>query len=132
MNIQSRKIIEVSAIEQPQYAAEWFDYLIHRLVTGGVVGVIEPKWEVGSEVDWVFTSRKTGEQGIVASCPVFLLRMILAQCGCRLEISPYGGHSIFEVRYRGEEQPTPHGFSLFLCNEQAMGLWMKLYLYRLR
>lgn len=123
--------IKIHRIETPpEDVVAYPDFLLCLLLQSGV-GKIEPDWKLsdGKQIDWVFTSRVSGEQKTVASCPVHWLRPIFARFGLRVNINPYCGHALFKVRFAENEEPSKESFSLFLCNEPTMEIWMKLYFY---
>ena len=95
------------------------------------VGKIEPELNLhnGEQIDWVFTSRISGEQKILASCPSHWLRTIFARFAFQIGISPDSGHAIFKLRIGEDERLSKESFCLFLCNEPTMEIWMKLYFY---
>jgi hypothetical protein len=123
--------ITIQRIEtSPEDVVTYPDFLLCLLLQSGV-GKIEPDWESSGrkQVDWVFTSRISGGQKTLASCPVSWLRSIFARFAIVVNIRPYCGHVLFKVKFGEDEEPSNESFSLFLCNEPTMEIWMKLYFY---
>jgi hypothetical protein len=123
--------ITIQKIETPpEDVVTYPDFLLCLLRQSGV-GKIEPDWKSsgGKQVDWVFTSRISGEQKTLASCPAHWLRPIFAKFGFLVNINPYCGHAVFKIRFGEDGEPGKESFSLFLCNEPTMEIWMKLYFY---
>jgi hypothetical protein len=109
----------------------WPDHLLHRLATAGI-GRVEAELPTDrGVVVWQYTSRLSGERRELAQLPVGWFRPVLARLAVFAGLpSLYGGHALFAVT-PFPEWPTggAYRFSLFLCNEPAMGLWARLYLY---
>jgi hypothetical protein len=129
------KKIEIQPIEQEPSAEEFRqypDYLIGCLLREGV-GMIEADREHcrDDKVDFVFTLRKTGESKIIGSLTSGLFRSMLARLGprCGADEMLYAGHTLFTCKYEREGSVRLHRFSLFVCNEPTMGVWLRLYLY---
>ena len=125
------QIITIQRIQTPpEDVAGYPDFLLCLLLQSGV-GKIEPdlKSSQGKQVDWVFTSRISGEKKTLASCPAYWLRPIFAKFGFQADINPYCGHALFKIKFGDDEEPSKESFSLFLCNEPTMEIWMKLYFY---
>ena len=129
------KTIEVQRIEVEPTGEEFRlypDYLVNRLIKLGV-GVIEATRTSGDSerVDLVFTSHQTGESETVASIGSGIFRPLLARLGPRFgaEDMLYMGHTLFACEAECNGQKRLHRFSLFVCNEPTMGVWMKLYFY---
>jgi hypothetical protein len=129
------KTIELQRIEGVPTDEEFRlypDFLINQLIKLGV-GVIEasrPRDSLG-RVDFVYTSHRTGENRVAASIGEGFFRPLLARLGPRFgaEDMLYAGHTLFACKAEREGQQRLHRFSLFVCNEPSMGIWMKLYLY---
>jgi hypothetical protein len=129
------KEIEIQLIEKEPSAEEFRlypDYLIDCLLREGV-GMIEADREHhhDDKVDFVFTLRKTGESKIIGSLTSGFFRSVLARFGprCGAEEMLYAGHTLFACKYEREGSVRLHRFSLFVCNEPTMGVWLRLYLY---
>lgn len=109
--------------------AEVPDLLFGLLMSQGN-GLLEAKslaWD--KPVEWLFTRRRTDVAETLYSCPPHLFRSILAAFAFKVNISPYGGHTFFSVRYEDEAEPCPGRFSFYLSNASISGYWAKLYLY---
>jgi hypothetical protein len=102
--------------------------LLHLLIEQGV-GCLEASAARDAAIVWSFTSRLSRERKEVATTPAQLFRPLLARFAVLMGLSPYGGHILFGLRIEGEDAPRPERFSLYLCNEPTMGIWIKLYLY---
>ncbi len=129
------KEIEIQPIEKEPTAEDFRlypDYLIGCLLREGV-GLIEADRERhrDDKVDFVLTLRKTGETKIVGSLTSGFFRSVLARFGprCGAEDMLYAGHTLFACKYGREGSDRLHRFSLFVCNEPTMGVWLRLYLY---
>lgn len=112
--------------------SDYPDFLICCLLRKGI-GRIEADRAAAhnGKVDFIFTDRKTGRSELVGSVGQGVFRPILARfsvwCGA-VEIV-YSGHTLFACEWENEGKKRMHRFSLFLCNEPTIGIWMKLYLY---
>ena len=108
------------------------DFLANLLIKLGV-GVLEASrpGDGNGPVDFVYTCHQTGESRVAASIGGGFFRPLLARLGPRFgaEDMLYMGHTLFACEAECEGQKRLHRFSLFVCNEPAMGIWMKLYLY---
>ena len=108
------------------------DFLVKQLIKLGV-GVLEASREKDSSgrVDFIQTSHQTGEKRVAATIGAGFFRPLLARLGPRFgaEDMLYMGHTLFACEADSKGQQRLHRFSLFVCNEPAMGIWMKLYLY---
>ncbi len=84
-------------------------------------------------VDFIFTSHKTGQSEVAASIGSGFFRSLLARLGPRFGADDmlYMGHTLFACEAECEGQKRLHRFSLFVCNEPTMGIWMKLYFYKI-
>jgi hypothetical protein len=129
------KEIEIQPIEIPPSAEEFRlypDYLIRCLLREGV-GMIEADREHhhDDKVDFVLKLHQTGEAKIVGSLTLAFFRSLLARFGprCGAEEMLYAGHTLFACKCEREGIIRLHRFSLFICNEPAMGIWLRLYLY---
>jgi hypothetical protein len=106
------------------------DHILHRLAAAGI-GRVDAELPVGGDhVLWEYVPRLRGARRELARQPIREFRPVLARFATVTGISPYGGYAAFAV------EPFPewpadgtHRFSLYLCNEPAMGLWARLYLY---
>lgn len=129
------KTIELQQIEVQPVSEElrlYPDFLATRLIQLGI-GVIEATRpnDDREQVDFLFTSHKTGKSEIVASIGRGFFRPLLARLGPRFGSQDmlYTGHALFACEADHNGRKHMHRFSLFVCNEPTMGIWMKLYLY---
>jgi hypothetical protein len=108
------------------------DFLVNLLINCGI-GVIEAGRETdgSGQINFIFTSHKTGKSEVVGSIESRFFRPLLARLGPRFgaEDMLYMGHTLFACDGECEGKNRTHRFSLFVCNEPTMGIWMKLYLY---
>jgi hypothetical protein len=110
------------------------DYLVNLLLKLGIGGIEATRATDGKEsVNFVFTSHQTGDSEVVGNIASGFFRPLLARLGPRFgaENILYMGHTLFACEAECEGQKRIHRFSLFVCNEPAMGIWMKLYFYRI-
>jgi hypothetical protein len=106
------------------------DHLLHRLAAAGVGRVDAETPADGDVVPWWYVSRLSGERRELARLSVRWFRPVLARFATLTGMSLYGGHTLFAVApLPGWPAAEVHRFSLFLCNEPAMGIWARLYLY---
>jgi hypothetical protein len=106
------------------------DHLVHCLAAAGV-GLVEASLPAdGDTVPWRYTPRRAGGPRELARLPVGQFRPVLARLAHLTGSSPYCGHALFAV-HSAPNWPAQevHRFSLFLCNEPTMGIWVRLYLY---
>ncbi len=110
----------------------YLDFLICRLMKLGI-GCIEADRTLSRDgkVDFVFTSHRTGASELIGSIPEVLFRPLLARFGprCGTDGMLYAGHTLFACEHECEGCKRFHRFSLFICNEPTMGVWLRLYLY---
>ena len=108
------------------------DFLIGRLMKLGI-GRIEADRHLPHDqtINLVFTAHRTGRTELVASIPDGFFRPMLARFGprCGSEDMLYFGHTLFACEHECDGEKRLHRFSLFVCNEPSMGIWLKLYLY---
>jgi hypothetical protein len=108
------------------------DFLIGRLLKKGI-GRIEAERSLqhDGKVDFIFTSRQSGSSELVVSIHQGAFRPLLARFGprCGADDMLYTGHTLFACEYECERVKRLHRFSLYICNEPTMAIWMKLYLY---
>jgi len=129
------KTIEFQTIETEPTAEEFRlypDYLVSRLLKLGIGGIEASRAASGKEsIDFIFTSHKTGQAEVVASIGRGFFRPLLARLGPRFGADDmlYMGHTLFACEAECRGRKHIHHFSLFVCNEPTMGIWMKLYLY---
>jgi hypothetical protein len=129
------KTIELQRVEvapNDENFLQYPDFLVNALIKNGF-GVIEatrPSVDT-QHIDLVFTSRKTGDSFVIARIGSGFFRPLLARLGLHFgaEEMLYGGHTLFACEAECEGQKRLHRFSLFVCNEPTMGIWMKLYFY---
>jgi hypothetical protein len=108
------------------------DYLVGQLMKRGV-GRIEADRNLQHDgrIDFVYTSQRTHRTEVVASIPDGFFRPMLARFGprCGSEDMLYCGHTFFACEHEREGKKRLHRFSLFVCNDPKMGVWLKLYRY---
>lgn len=129
------KEIEIQPIEKAPNAEEFRlypDYLISCLLREGI-GMIEADRDHlhGDKVDFTLKLHGTGDTKIVGSLTSAFFRSTLARFGprCGAEDILYAGHTLFACKHERAGSLRLHRFSLFVCNEPAMGVWLRLYLY---
>jgi hypothetical protein len=108
------------------------DYLVNLLLKLGIGGIEASRADGGKEsVNFIFTSHKSGQTKAVGSIGSGFFRPLLARLGPRFGADDmlYMGHTLFACEAECEGRKRLHRFSLFVCNEPTMGIWMKLYLY---
>src|SRR5689334_15198400 len=108
------------------------DYLIGYLLREGVGRVeADRALERDDKVDFIFTSRLTGGSKVIGKLQHGFFRSVLAHFGprCGAQGLLYSGHTLFACEHECEGQQRMHRFSLFVCNEPTMGIWLRLYLY---
>jgi hypothetical protein len=107
------------------------DFVVHHLARSGI-GRADADWP-GSEHPAVvrLVPRSGGEPSELARRGGGVFRSIMACWARRFGVAnPYCGHSLFAVEpHPGWPHQRLHRFSLFLCNEPAMGMWFRVYLY---
>ena len=129
------KTIELQRVEVEPSGEEFRlypDYLVYRLLKLGIGGIEAARASGDNErVDFVFTSHRTGKSEVAASIGSGFFRPLLARLGPRFGADDmlYMGHTLFACEAECEGQKRLHRFSLFVCNEPTMGIWMKLYFY---
>lgn len=129
------KTIELQRVETTPSGEEFRlypDFLVSLLIKLGI-GVIEASREKNDadQVDFIFTAHETSKSEVVGSIGSGFFRPLLARLGPRFgaEDMLYTGHTLFACEAECAGQKRTHRFSLFVCNQPAMGIWMKLYLY---
>ena len=129
------KTIELQKVEAEPSAEDFRlypDYLVNRLLKLGIGGIEAVRAANGKEsVDFIFTSHRTGLIETIASIETGFFRPLLARLGPRFGADNmlYVGHTLFACEAECDGKRLTHRFSLFVCNEPTMGIWMKLYLY---
>jgi hypothetical protein len=107
------------------------DFVIGRMLLAGPSLVeADALLRPGGPVDFVLRHR-SGERETIGCVPTSGdFRTIMARFAkfCTLP-DIYVGQVFFSCDYEREGRLRHHGFSLFLCNEPAMGIWLRLYLY---
>lgn len=107
------------------------DFVLHRLARAGV-GRVDAEWPGGEQPGVVrLVPRLGGEPSELARRSGGVFRSILACWARRFGVGNlYCGHALFAVEpHPGWPHARMHRFSLFLCNEPAMGMWFRVYLY---
>jgi hypothetical protein len=108
------------------------DFLVYRLIQKGI-GEVEAdrKLQHDDKIDFTYTARQTGHSELLASIPAGSFRPLLARLGPRFGADQmlYTGHTLFAVEHECEGKKRLHRFSLYVCNEPTMAIWMKLYFY---
>ncbi|MGA3284900.1 MAG: hypothetical protein ABSD57_10645 [Verrucomicrobiota bacterium] len=117
--------------EKPSELALYPDFIITSMVAVGPCRVeVGFAPQEGDTVDFVLTERKTGTARVVMQIPSSHFRPALARFAVFSKLDNiYCGHTLFACDFERDGQLRPHRFSLFLCNESAMGYWFRLYLY---
>lgn len=115
--------------EEPSGISEYPHFLLTHMLKAGICRLEAAPVPPARLVDWVLTPRLQGESGTIRSQSNGEFRAVLAALGWQLAQNPYRCHTLFEVEFPHEGRPAIHRFSLFLCNEPAMAIWVKLYLY---
>lgn len=82
------------------------------------------------KIEFVHTSWKGDKRQVVGRLELGDFRSVLARFGviCKVQ-NLYVSHSFFACDYVRDGQVRSHGFSLFICNEPTMDIWLRLYLY---
>lgn len=109
------------------------DYLISCLLRDGPGEIKAERYAKDSEtVEIVRISRSSGKSETVGHLSPAFFRSFLAHFGfrCRDDMV-YGGHSLFSCDFEKDGIARTHRFSIYLCNEPTMGVWLKLYLYHI-
>jgi hypothetical protein len=117
--------------EEPGGVMQYLDYLIHALLSLGP-GRIEaelPRKKDG-RVEFTLTSPDGSRTQPIGSLPPGLFRTFLAGVSTLMELPDiYMGHNLFVCDHECDGRVRRHRFGMFLCNEPAMAVWFKLYLY---
>lgn len=107
------------------------DYILGRMLRAGPsMAEADVSLRPEGPVDFVLRHR-SGQTETIASVPTLgEFRTIMARFAvfCQLP-NIYLGQVFFDCDYEREGRIRKHGFSIFLCNEPAMGIWLRLYLY---
>ena len=107
------------------------DYLIGCLLREGL-GRIEADYSSQRDgvVDFIFTPQGTGSSKVVARLGTGYFRSLLARVAAKCgDDMLYGGHALFYCEQERDGRILVHRFSLFICNLQHAGFWLRLYLY---
>lgn len=107
------------------------DYLVSLLLKQGVGRIEAERSQMkDGKVEFVHTDWKEGRRQIVGRLELGDFRAVLARFGVICKVSNlYVSHSFFGCDYQREGQIRSHSFSLFICNEPTMDIWLRLYLY---
>lgn len=125
------KLQKVEAEPASEDVVTYPDFLIGALLQKGM-GRIEADRAFRHDgiVDFVFTSSDSSSTDLIGSINDGFFRPMLARFGVRCGVENlYGGHTLFACEHEYQGSMRLHRFSLFVCNQNAMGFWMKLYLY---
>ena len=107
------------------------DYLMGCLLREGL-GRIEADYSSQRDgmVDFILNPEGNGSSKVVARLGTGYFRSVLARmaakCGGDML---YGGHALFHCEQERDGRILVHRFSLFICNLQHAGYWLRLYLY---
>lgn len=114
---------------EPEAIYQYPDYLIGLLWKKGV-GLLEAEAETWDKpINWCFRAKKDEASELLWQCQPHKFRPCLASFAQRVGISPYGGHTFFQVEFYEEAGGDSANFSLFLSNMGPSGYWLKLYMY---
>jgi hypothetical protein len=106
-------------------------YIIGRMLRDGPSMVeADASFHYAQPIEFVLR-HQSGEKELIASVPTRgEFRSIMARFAvfCQLQ-DIYAGQVLFASEYEREGRLRMHRFSLFFCNEPAMGIWLRLYLY---
>ena len=132
------EVIVMDRVEMPPENNVWGfpQYLLCRLLEQGPAlleaEITDAKVATAGRenIEWRFSPRVQVDR----SPPIIRsdwrrFRPTLASFGNLCGISPYGGHTLFQIRFTDQEKPEPERFAIYLCNEPTMGFWIRLYLY---
>jgi len=119
--------------EQPdEQSLRYFpDFLVTILIREGYghIDATAPSIE-GECVPFIFKTRRGDVEKQIAEVGRGFFRVVLAQLAARCKVENiYAGHAFFEFEQNVNGEVKTYRFSLFICNESAMGYWLKLYLY---
>jgi hypothetical protein len=119
--------------EQPdEQSLRYFpDFLVTTLIREGYGRIDACMASAESEyVACFFRTRRGDVEKQIGEIGHGFFRSILAQLATRCKVDNlYAGHAFFESEQIVNGAPKIHRFSIFLCNENSMGYWFKLYLY---
>ena len=106
------------------------DFLLkHMLECGPSFLETDLSWELEGQVEVRLRPRKQPTT-VLALIPARQFRPILARFAIVTGMDdPYGSVHTFACDHFCEGQLRPHYFRAFLCNEGAMGMWLRVYLY---
>ena len=123
--------IESWPFELPAHGGKKFpDFILNQLVLQGIGRVEADFPDDGGDVIWRYFSRSSEEAKILTQLPKQFFRPVLPRFAAFAQIDPYCGHTLFAVAPAANwPVAAVHRFSLFLCNEPTMGIWLRLYLY---
>jgi hypothetical protein len=129
--MQPLAIKNVADQPKPDELVLYPDYVIGRMLRAGPSLVeADASFRSGGAVDFVLRHRSGQRETIGCAPTAGDFRTILARFAvfCQLP-NIYVGQVFFSSDYEREGRVRQHGFSLFLCNEPAMGIWLRLYLH---
>ncbi len=108
------------------------DYLVGVLLRAGVGRIKAERCRmVDDKVEFVLTPWKHGcPPTVVCRLSLGDFRTVLARFGviCKAQ-NLYASLSSFSCEHDCHGQIRSHRFSLFICNEPTMDIWLRLYLY---
>jgi hypothetical protein len=120
--------------EEPAELHLYPEYIIGELMKRGM-GKIEADRALAHDdkVDFVFTPAKGGGPEVVGSLGIGYFRSALARFGprCHCRDILYAGHTLFTCDFVRDGALKLHHFSMFVCNFQNCGFWLRLYLYQI-
>ena len=128
-----RSITFQSITEQPdeQSFRLFPDFLVTRLIREGI-GRIEAHFPSRESefVPFIFKTRDGRTEKIVGEIGRGFFRSVLSQFASRCYVeNVYAGHAFFSCEAETNGENKTHRFSLFICNERSMDLWLILYHY---
>jgi hypothetical protein len=107
-------------------------FVITRLLTLGL-GCVEADCALAHDgkVDFVWTPRRGGQPNVIGSLAINSFIPALARFGpwCGHPDLLLFGHCLFTCYHESDGEVKPHGFSLYVCNTNDTGQWVRLYLY---
>src|SRR5262245_20996469 len=107
-------------------------FVISRLLARGL-GCVEADRANAHDgrVDFVWVRWRGGQSEVIGSLPITSFIPALARFGpwCGHPDLLLFGHCLFACDYPAEGELQSHRFSLFVCNTNDTGQWVRLYLY---